>query len=71
VLGIILEQFGLGVFGAAAVVYTAAALYSVGLGALQPVGIVAGFGAACVWRYFQLQGVLNRAKAEQERRHDG
>jgi len=69
-IGIILEQLGLGIFGIASVVYTAAALKSLGLAALQPAGIVAGFGAACLWRYFQLQGVLNRAQAEQKRRDD-
>lgn len=69
-VGIILEQLGLGIFAIASMVYTGAAIYSVGWAALQPVGIVAGFGAACAWRYFQLQGVLNRAQAEQEKRDE-
>lgn len=64
--GLILEQLGLGLVGLGSVVYAGVAI---GRGIfLIPVGIVAGFGLSCLWRYFQLQSIVDSVQAEELRR---
>lgn len=63
-LGLILEQLGLAFVGLMCLVYGGAAVYVVGETAYFPAGLVASFGAACLWRYRQLQGIINNAQAQ-------
>lgn len=65
--GLIGEQLGLALVGVACLVYTVVVLASTGWSALFPAAIVAGFGASCIRRYFQIQQTFNQiSRAEQD-----
>lgn len=63
--GIIAEQVGSVMVGAAAIFYPVVALYVVGLGALQSVSIIFAWGLACFWRWGQLQVLIHDAHQRQ------
>ena len=68
-LGLVLEQLGLGLVGLTSLIYVGCAIYVLGVdSAIQPIAIVAAFGASCLWRYGQLQRILNGVRTEQNRR---
>lgn len=66
--GLILEQLGLAFVGVAAFIYTGVALSVVGLSAAIPAAIIAGFGAACLKRWRDLQSVIDAVHEEEKRR---
>lgn len=53
--GILTEQVGSVMVGVATIFYSIVAVYVVGWGALQTVGIVFAWGVACLMRWIQLQ----------------
>lgn len=59
--GIITEQVGSVMVGAATVFYAALALFVVGPSSLQTVGIVGAWGLACFIRWIQLQVLIHNA----------
>lgn len=59
--GIVTEQVGNVMVGAATVFYSTVALYFVGPNAIQSVGIVLAWGIACFLRWAQLQTLINNA----------
>jgi hypothetical protein len=59
--GIITEQVGSVMVGAATVFYAALAILVVGPGSLQTVGIVGAWGLACFVRWGQLQVLIHNA----------
>jgi hypothetical protein len=63
--GIITEQIGSVMIGAAATFYPVVALYVVGPGALQSVTIIFAWGLACFWRWGQLQVLIHDAHQRQ------
>lgn len=67
--GLILEQLGLAIMGAACVAYGFVGLLIVPLSRV-PAGIILGFGVACLWRYRDIQSVLHSANAEVDRRRN-
>jgi CHASE2 domain-containing sensor protein len=68
--GLITEQFGLAVTGAAALIY-AGCIIAVGTGGVIPAGIVGGFGLACLWRWKDLQRIIDEAVAYERLRSRG
>lgn len=56
-----LEQIGLSAVGGAAIFYGAAIYSSTGIKALVPLGMIMSFGAASIWRAWQLQRLLQGA----------
>lgn len=60
--GLILEQLGLAATGLASIVYAATAMYDIGLAASTAAAIVGGFGISCLWRYKQLQDIIEEAR---------
>lgn len=66
-LGIVLEQLGVAGVGLGALLYVVCAVVTLGEFQLQ-LGIVAGFGFACLWRWWQLQRILNVVAQESDRR---
>jgi hypothetical protein len=65
--GLILEQVGLALTGVACLVFAGCILAFQGIDGLVGFGIVGGFGAACVRRYFQIQNVLDQVITEERR----
>ena len=59
--GIITEQVGSVMVGVATTFYASLALYTVGIDALQVVGIILAWGLACFLRWAQLQALLRQA----------
>ena len=64
--GIILEQVGLVMVGTACVFYGIAIWIVIGVTGAVSGGIVFGFGCACLWRWRQLQKLVNAAVAMSE-----
>lgn len=58
VVGVLLEQVGVVVLGFAAIIYSAAALVTVGWSGLLPAGTTLTFGIACLYRWVSLQKQL-------------
>lgn len=59
---LLVEQVGLVAAGAASVVYAVAlAVAANNLGTAAPIGLIAGFGAACLWRSTQILRAVRRA----------
>lgn len=65
--GIITEQIGSVMVGAATVFYSGIVLYVVGPSALQTVGIVLAWGLACLIRWAQLQVLIHDAVKRQNK----
>lgn len=59
--GIIVEQIGSVMVGAATTFYATLALLVVGVSAIQSVGIILAWGLACFIRWAQLQALINTA----------
>jgi hypothetical protein len=59
--GIIAEQIGSVMVGAATVFYSGLAFWFIGFSAVQTVGIVLAWGLACFARWGQLQSLINDA----------
>lgn len=59
--GIITEQIGNAMVGAATIFYSSVAFLFVGASALQSIGIILAWGLACVLRWVQLQVLINSA----------
>jgi hypothetical protein len=68
--GLVMEQLGLAVTGAAALIY-AGCILVVGSGGLVPAGIIGGFGCACLWRWKDLQRIIDEAVAYERLRSRG
>jgi len=66
--GIITEQVGSVMVGVTTIYYSIIALLIVGTEAVQTVGIVLAWGAACLLRWAQLQVSINQAAAEARHR---
>lgn len=62
--GVLIEQVGLVGVGMGCLIYGVAALTTIGAAALLPVAVIAGFGLACLWRWVQLQRLINAARHE-------
>lgn len=56
--GVIVEQVGSVIVGAATLFYSVLAFYVAGLGTLQPVGIILAWGMASFVRWGQLQALI-------------
>lgn len=69
--GVILEQVGSVALGVACLLYGGAIWVSVGVVGVVPLGIVAAFGLASLWRWGQLQAYLRNTEklAEEIRQH--
>lgn len=63
--GIITEQIGSVMVGAATVFYSGVAFYVIGASAIQTMGIVLAWGLACLVRWVQLQILINNAVKRQ------
>jgi len=63
--GIIAEQIGSVMVGATTIFYSTLALWFVGAGALQSIGIILAWGVACLLRWLQLQILINSAHKRQ------
>lgn len=63
VTGIVLEQVGLAAVGGGALFYAVVVISTIGMTGAYSVIFVVGFGASCVWRYFQLARYLNTLRA--------
>jgi hypothetical protein len=61
--GILIEQIGSVIVGAAALYYSGLAFFTLGGDALQVVGIVAAWGLACFVRWIQLQALIADGEA--------
>lgn len=65
--GIILEQVGSVIVGATTVFYSGLALYILGPGAFQTIGIILAWGLACFIRWIQLQVLIHNALKRQQK----
>jgi hypothetical protein len=65
VTGIIAEQVGSVMVGVTAIFYPVVAIYTLGWGTVQVVGVIFAWGVACLWRWGQLQALLNNAVQRQ------
>lgn len=63
--GIVTEQVGSVMVGVAALFYSAVAFKFVGADGLLSLGIIAGWGVACLIRWLQLQILINSAHRRQ------
>lgn len=70
VWGIIAEQIGSVMIGATTVFYSTLAFYTLGPSALQSVGIIMAWGLACLYRWGQLQALINSTFREQTQIQD-
>lgn len=68
VVGIVTEQVGSALIAGSTLLYSVIAFDHVGSDALQSVGIVTAWGAACGLRWIQLYLLLHSAASEKERR---
>lgn len=59
--GVVTEQLGSVIVGAAVIFYSGLAFWSVGISSIQSVGIILAWGLACLVRWAQLQALLNTA----------
>lgn len=66
--GIIAEQIGSAMVGAATIFYSGLILYMVGLSALQNVAIILAWGLACFLRWVQLQILIHSAVKRAEKK---
>lgn len=66
--GIIFEQVGSVMVAVTTLFYSVIALIVVGDDAISPVGLIAAWGFACTWRYFQLQALIKNAYRAQIRK---
>lgn len=62
ITGILIEQIGSVWVGSAAIVYGVAVLAVGGVSTLGAVAPILGFGAACLYRWLQLQRLLKRVR---------
>lgn len=67
--GLVVEQLGLALVGITSLIYVVVALFVTGLSI--PIGIVFGFGASCLKRWWDLQGVINEVSAEGDAQSNG
>jgi hypothetical protein len=67
--GIITEQIGSIMVGASTLFYSALLINFVGGDAIQNVGIIAGWGIACVIRWWQLQRLLHQTYRKVQKAH--
>lgn len=65
--GIITEQIGNAMVGAATIFYAVIAFWFVGFDALQTVGIILAWGIACALRWIQLQVLIDSAYQRQRK----
>lgn len=62
VSGVIVEQIGSVVVGVTTVYYSILAIWIIGPGALQGIGIILAWGLACFMRWAQLQALLKTTR---------
>lgn len=63
--GILTEQLGSVVVGVTAIFYSGVAFSILGLGGIAAYGLIGAWGVACLFRWFQLQALINKS----HRRH--
>lgn len=68
--GIIAEQVGSVMVGVTTLYYSILAIYILGIEVVQSVGIILAWGLACLWRWGQLQALINSSHARGKLRHE-
>lgn len=65
--GIVAEQVGSVMVGVTTIYYSVLALVVVGMSVMQNIAIILAWGLACLWRWGQLQALINTSHRKGER----
>lgn len=65
--GIIAEQVGSVMVGVTSIYYSVLVFAEIGFAAVQTIGIILAWGLACLWRWGQLQSLINTSAARSKK----